>query len=440
MKPKTDSTRRCNMKTRIGLAAMTASVLFTLSGGVVAQTPQTTIVNPFGGPGALRGPRATREQRLLELLAQKKAAQATTQMGAVPDGSGGGPGPGQLHYTSIDPPGSAGTYPQAINTAGAITGYYIDAEGNAHAFLRSALGVVSNIDVPGAGGGAVAWVAWAINDAGAVAGDFCNASFTVCPAFVRDSHGNFEAFDAPGDVNGTEPLGINAAGTVTGTYYDVNFTAHGFVRDSGGAITEFDAPGVGTGVNAFGTEAVAINPAGTISGCYADTNNTFWGFVRAKDGVITTFDVPGPLFSYCAAGFGGQFSYGISPSGATTGSYFFPVSEPYYSGNYRAYIRYPNGTYTGFDAVPNPSSPCCTWTFGVAINEAETVVGSYNDYRNANHGFVRTSDGTVTSLDFPPTAAGPSIQTLPAAINASGWVVGSYWDAAHVVHGFLWKP
>jgi hypothetical protein len=76
------------MKTRMSLAT-TASLLLTLSGGVFAQTPQNTTVNPFGGPGATRGPLAAREQRLLELLAQKKAAQATTQISAVPDATGG---------------------------------------------------------------------------------------------------------------------------------------------------------------------------------------------------------------------------------------------------------------------------------------------------------------------------------------------------------------
>jgi hypothetical protein len=436
MKLETDSKRRCNMKTRIGFAALTASVLFTLSGGVFAQTPQNTTVNPFGGPGSLRGPLAAREQRLLQPLAQKKAAQATTQMGVVPDATGGGPGPGQLHFTSFDAPGATATYAEAINTAGAITGYYTDVEGNGHAFLRSPLGVVSNIDVQGAGGGT--W-AYAINDSGSVAGEYCNASFTVCPGFVRDSHGNFETFDAPGDVNGTGPLGINAAGTVTGIYYDLNYTAHGFVRDPRGTITEFDPQGVGTG----GALALAINSAGTVSGCYFDTNGTPWGFVRAKDGVITTFDVPGPLWPSCASGFAGQaWGNGIDPSGATTGSYWEPIpySENAFGGNYRGYIRNPDGTYTGFDAVSSPSSPCCTWTWGVAINEAQTVVGFDNDYRNVNNGYLRTSDGSITSLNFPPTAAGPSNGSFPTAINANGWAVGWYQDAAWARHGFLWKP
>ncbi len=425
--------------------ATTASLLLTLSRGVVAQTPQTTTVNPLGGPGALRGPQAAREQRLLELLAQKKAAAGATQIGVEPDATGGGPGPAQLHFTSIDVPGANATYAEAINTEGTITGYYSDTNGGSHGLMRSSAGKVSTFDVPGDGDGPyVGTFAYGINDSGVVTGYSCSANFVFCPGFVRDSAGKLETFDAPGDDNGfggTYPFGINDAGTVTGSYEDANFTNHAFVRDPSGTITEFDPPD--GGYAGFGTFPAAINSAGTVSGCYVDTNGTSWGFVRAKDGVMTTFDAPSPVSAECLNGFADQaFGFGINPSGATTGSYWEPIpySENAFGGNYRGYIRYPNGAYTGFDSVSNPSSPCCTWTWGIAINEAETVVGFENDYRNTNHGFLRTIDGSITSLNFPPTAAGPSNASFPTAINANGWAVGWYQDAAWVTHGFLWKP
>ncbi len=40
-------------------------------------------------------------------------------------------------FTTVDPPGSAATFPSGINPAGAITGFYFDASGAAHGFLRS---------------------------------------------------------------------------------------------------------------------------------------------------------------------------------------------------------------------------------------------------------------------------------------------------------------
>jgi hypothetical protein len=39
--------------------------------------------------------------------------------------------------TTFDPPGSTSTQPTSINDAGAITGFYADASGVTHGFLRS---------------------------------------------------------------------------------------------------------------------------------------------------------------------------------------------------------------------------------------------------------------------------------------------------------------
>ena len=39
--------------------------------------------------------------------------------------------------TTFDPPGSTSTQPTCINDTGAITGFYADASGVTHGFLRS---------------------------------------------------------------------------------------------------------------------------------------------------------------------------------------------------------------------------------------------------------------------------------------------------------------
>ena len=132
---------------------------------------------------------------------------------------------------------------------------------------------------------------------------------------------------------------------------------------------------------------------------------------------------------------------GINPAGAITGSYFQPVSGNPFGGNNRGFVRAPDGTFTTFDAVPSPSSPCCTWTFGIAINPTGEVAGWDNDYLNVNHGFVRANDGTVTILDAPGAGTGfnGSQGTLARSINPAGQVAGFYADANTVYHGFLWK-
>ena len=54
-------------------------------------------------------------------------------------------------FTTIDPPGSIYTYPWSINPAGAITGNYYDATGTGpHGFLRAPDGTFTTFDIPGA--------------------------------------------------------------------------------------------------------------------------------------------------------------------------------------------------------------------------------------------------------------------------------------------------
>jgi hypothetical protein len=46
---------------------------------------------------------------------------------------------------------------------------------------------------------------------------------------VRSKTGVITSFDTPGDI-GTIGLAINAAGVITGYYYDASEVVHGFVR------------------------------------------------------------------------------------------------------------------------------------------------------------------------------------------------------------------
>ena len=48
------------------------------------------------------------------------------------------------------------------------------------------------------------------------------------------------------------------------------------------------------------------------------------------------------------------------------------------------------------------------------------------------HGFLRNTDGTITTFEVTG-----SPDTEPAAINPAGQITGSYQDANYVYHGFL---
>lgn len=123
-----------------------------------------------------------------------------------------------------------GTFPGSLNDLGAITGYYLDANGVYHGFLRSPDGnFTAPLDAPG-------------------------ADLT------------------PGNFNGTFPSMINLFGEITGSASDVNGANHGFVRSPNGTFKTVDAPGAGTG--AFeGTVPVAHNLFGAIAGYYVDSND-----------------------------------------------------------------------------------------------------------------------------------------------------------------------
>ena len=135
----------------------------------------------------------------------------------------------------FDAPGAdasagAGTFASAINPAGMIAGYYVDAIDVLHGFIRAQNGAVTEFDVPGAGP----------------------------ETFVSS---------------------INPAGTITGYYEDENVVYHGFVRASDGTITQFDIPGAGT-IVFQGTFAIGINPAGAIAGYYVDARFVAHGFLQ----------------------------------------------------------------------------------------------------------------------------------------------------------------
>jgi hypothetical protein len=151
--------------------------------------------------------------------------------------------------TTFDPPGAGagtghyrGTFPISINTAGDIAGTYTDASGG-HGFVRAADGTITPFDAPGASaaGSSVlpATGAFSINDSGEITGFYVDAS-GVLHGFLRAPNGAISSFDAPGAGTagtslfpGTAGFGINDSGYITGTYADASGVFHGFVLTPG---------------------------------------------------------------------------------------------------------------------------------------------------------------------------------------------------------------
>src|SRR5439155_608944 len=144
----------------------------------------------------------------------------------------------------------AATRPFSINSAGATAGYYSDASGVFHGFLRTPDGVITTFNIPGAGTG--------------------------------PGQGTFAGNIIPGDA-------------IAGRYVDASDVAHGFLRAPDGTFTTFDAPNAGTGPGegTFVFTGICLNPAAAIAATSLDASHVYHGILRAPDGTINTFDVPG---------------------------------------------------------------------------------------------------------------------------------------------------
>jgi hypothetical protein len=319
-------------------------------------------------------------------------------------------------FVTFDPPRSTNTTPTGITPDGTITGYYNDAGGMQHGFLRDSSGSFTTFDPPGS---TYTYVG-SISPNGEIAGAYCNT--ITCYGFVRAGDGTITTFNAPGASSKifaplyafALPPGINPAGAVAGTYSDTS-GEHGFLRAKNGAFTTIDAPG-STG----NTEIFAINPSGVMVG---DLFPGAAGFLRFPNGSFATIESPDvcPNSTFPSGG--------INPAGVVAGSALDPSCSLQ---DQPGFVRTPDGTVTTFGAPPGFSS-----TNATAINPAGWITGlTWNDASfSGYHGFLRSPDGVTTTFD-PPGA----VWTWPLGINPAGAIVGFLYDGNFVAHGFLRLP
>jgi hypothetical protein len=192
-------------------------------------------------------------------------------------------------YTTFDPPGSiftAAGFPNMsnINPAGAVAGYYYDADGNTDVVLRYRDSTFAEFGVLGVAGSLAG-----INPAGAITDGYCDAN--GCPGFLRAPDGTITTFDPLGSIS-TGSTGINPTGTDPGCYEQANSSVeHGFVRAPDGTFTTIDGPSttqpsVHATFTTFDppgstfTFPQTINPAGAITGWYLDALDLDHGFIR----------------------------------------------------------------------------------------------------------------------------------------------------------------
>jgi hypothetical protein len=334
-----------------------------------------------------------------------------------------------------------GTYPSGINAWGVVTGFYVDTKDVVHGWVRSVEGRTTAFEAPGANttpGSYNGTSPSAINDLGAITGSYSDA-IGLYHGFLRSPDGKFTTFDVSGaGANGTFPIGLNLEGAVVGYALDSNYLFHAFLRTSDGKIYAFVGPNscdTGTSTGCYGNEVTAINSWGTSVGNFMDNRGNFvgHGLIRRADGKLTTFEAPGA---------GTATDQGTSCPGCASGlNQWGAIAGIYTDSNnvYHGFLRSPNGEFTTFDApgagTGSYEGTGCPSDCPTSLNDSGAIMGTYIDSNFVHHGYLRTPDGNIVTVD--PLG---SVFTWSSSMNDSGVITGYYLDANSVYHGFLRIP
>jgi len=255
-------------------------------------------------------------------------------------------------YTSIVFPGATSTVAYGINDAGTIVGQYIDASGNGHGFVVSGK-TYTTIDYPGATDSS----AQAINDQGQIVGSsFSGSNFF---GWICDTRtGEFQQVSYPGATDSV-PLAINNSGTVAGDYQILqgnNTSNYGF-EEVGSQYTSISAPGAqGTAITGVSSDGVLVGYAGGV--IYEDFS--------LYDGIFRPLRVSRTQ----------AFVNGINPNATS-------VAGQYFLDEHTAGFVYAKNNFQTL-LFPNAKS-----TFAFGVNASGVVVG-YFVSKEGTEGFVWT--------------------------------------------------
>ncbi|MGA9965609.1 MAG: hypothetical protein WBQ10_10445 [Terriglobales bacterium] len=265
----------------------------------------------------------------------------------------------------------------AVNNAGAIAGDYVDAKSVQHAMILAGkkLTTGNHPNCTTSGGYPAAIAFYGINSAGAAAG-FCTSTKTgLFTGFVY-SAGKFTAINFP-KSNGTQAIGINDAGDVVGAYLDSASVQHGFVK-KGSKYTSIDVTGDTT------PYAWAINNSGQIV-----------VFAINSAGGYDSFVYNGKTFKKIAdpnASTTGTIARSLNNKGDVVGAYFNSASD-------EIGFLFHRGKY--FDVIDPKAS---TETKPDGVNDTLEMVGRYLNSASATLGFkaitkTAAGDNFVSTTD-----------------------------------------
>lgn len=283
--------------------------------------------------------------------------------------------------------GGPGSYATAVTNAGLVVGCSDAAGAGTHAFVYQS-GVMRDLGT-GTASTSGNSCAYAVNDSGTIAGRAASGEL------VEWTGAGVVHLGVQGSVGG-----INAGGTVVGSYNDGASTRAFSYRD--GVLK--DLGNLGTNASTA-SSANAINARGQIVG-----NSNNHAFVY-ENGVMRDLGTLGGASS---------IAKGINDAGEIVGMAGDAHGAPT-----------PFAYSTSMQALPAP-----TYSAAIAVNIKGQVIGSGEGI----YGYL-VDNGTVTRLDTIPAVSARGWRHLePTGINDRGWIVGTATTPTGDLRAFLLVP
>jgi hypothetical protein len=332
------------------------------------------------------------------------------------------------NYTIVDHPDGDPAYRTrvfGINEAGVVSGQYVDKDdGTFHAFLRMPDGSYpANLDIHIGNSDTFALL---LNDKNEVFGSYIDSDTGLEKPWVRTKDGAVTPIEVPDGTGGGIGQFINNKGVLAGDYFDGNGAFHCFTRTRKGTITELpDAPNAGTGADQ-GSQCIGINNKGDLSGGIIDSNDNATAYIR-HNGSYEEFQAPG-------AGTGpgqGTTATEIDDQGWVVGQVIDADDVMH------GFIRDPDGNFTSVDA-PDAGTGPGQGTVAVEHREGGWAIGEYIDSNDVSHGYYRKTNGKI--VEFDPPGAGDAGTYFVISSNMAHQIVGAFRDDNAVRHGFIRNP
>ena len=242
----------------------------------------------------------------------------------------------------------------------------------------------------------------------------------------------------------TNPVGINASGTILGYWVDAAYNNHGFTYDHG-KLTSFNVP------KAKSTRPTGFNDKGEIVGQFTDASDVTHGFFYTASAGFTTVTPKGSTNTGLNAINAGGTAVGetVDSTGAVT---VFTYKDGVYKtittgdsaiavainaqGTIAGYFAPPHGYETAFvyEAGKLTTLPIKNVYFAQSfdVNASNVVVGQVANTKHQEFGF-EYKDGKVRVFGFPK-----STDSFFTGINNLGAIAGATFPTSGAAEGFVY--